>query len=79
MEPIIQLIMETHQIDKNPTNLQTTHRLCEPLILDQVIYCPLSILDPYLFALHKNYYYPLAMLGLEHMEDKHRLYFDDVG
>jgi hypothetical protein len=31
-----------------------------PSVVDQIIYQPLGILDPYILALRRNYYYPIA-------------------
>jgi len=39
----------------------------QPSVLQQIIFCPIKILDPYISALRRNYYYPilleLAMVG----------------
>jgi hypothetical protein len=39
-----------------------------PSILDQIIYRPFSIVDPYILALQKNYYYPLMSESLTTIE-----------
>ncbi len=40
-----------------------------PSIVDQIIYRPISIIDPYLLALRTNYYYPIAPADLTMTED----------
>jgi len=42
---------------------------CYPSVFNQVIWRPLAILDPYILALERNYYYPLTMMESATMEE----------
>jgi hypothetical protein len=33
----------------------------QPSVLQQIIFCPIKILDPYISALRRNYYYPISL------------------
>ncbi len=44
----------------DPSTYHTPKIVSSPSLLNQVIYHPLSIIDPYIIALQQNYYHPIA-------------------
>jgi hypothetical protein len=44
-------------------------RTVSPFIIDQIIKQPIAILDPFILALRRNYYYPIAPTGIMMSED----------
>ena len=65
VEEVIQLLLPSLQsiIFSRPKSTST------PSISEQIIHRPIQILDPYISALHSNYYYPLATEERMMLED----------
>ncbi len=56
----IELILLNSGAQGRPAKYYIPNKRSSPSILDQIIYRPLSIINPYTLALQRNYYYPLS-------------------
>jgi hypothetical protein len=65
LERIIHLLLPTIKYKK----FRVPPRTNKPSVLEQIVYQPVRILDPYILALRCNYYYPIAPEDLRMAED----------
>jgi len=66
---LIESILSQTKEVQDPITYRKPKIISSPLILSQFIYCPLSIIDPYIIALQQNYYYPIAQDPITTMTD----------
>jgi hypothetical protein len=65
----VELILLNSGAQGRPTKYYKPRQSSFPKILDQIIYRPLSIINPYTLALQKNFYYPLSTGEITENED----------
>jgi len=71
-DPIIDQITTSHD-RASPLSFTRPLKRSKPSVAEEVVHRPLAILDPYILALRKNFYYPL------HSEDFHQMPEEEQG
>lgn len=57
---LLELIINLHFPILHSYKFKIPSGVCTPSLSQQLIHRPITILDPYIQALHRNYYYPIA-------------------
>ena len=67
---ILESILSILNIKSKPENYYRPNKANKPSIIDQIIFQPVKILNPYTISLQRNYYYPISKEPLQTMTDQ---------